>query len=76
MGSTEEFDSRLDAPERELIGRAREFAAERVAPDAAGWDAARRYPLAAIREACARGLAYADGTTEMMNERIGVFLTR
>ena len=57
MDATEEFDSRLDAAERELIGRARDFAAEVVARDAAGWEAARQYPLAAIREACSRGLA-------------------
>lgn len=49
------LDEVLTAEERALIGRAREFAEEHVAPNAARWEWERRYPLETIRLACAAG---------------------
>jgi len=48
--------SGLTAHETALIETARRFAAEVVAPNAAAWEAERRYPREAIAEACAAGL--------------------
>jgi len=50
------IDAVLTAAEREIIATARAFAERVVAPNAARWEWGRRYPLEAIREACAAGL--------------------
>ncbi|MFH1602745.1 MAG: acyl-CoA dehydrogenase family protein [Pseudomonadota bacterium] len=57
MNLQEQFDSTLSSSEQALIARARRFALERVAPYARQWEQDRRFPLEALREACAEGLA-------------------
>ncbi|MEX0838719.1 MAG: acyl-CoA dehydrogenase family protein, partial [Parvibaculum sp.] len=47
----------LTANETALIDRAAAFARNTVAPNAAGWERARRQPVEALREAAALGLA-------------------
>jgi alkylation response protein AidB-like acyl-CoA dehydrogenase len=50
------LDEFLTAEERAVVARARAFAEEHVAPNAARWEWDRRYPLETIRLACAAGL--------------------
>ena len=50
------LDEVLTAEERAVVARARAFAEEQVAPNAARWEWDRRYPLETIRAACAAGL--------------------
>ncbi len=52
-----EFDAALTSRERELIARGVAFGQRVIAPNAARWEAERRVPLEALREACAAGLA-------------------
>jgi alkylation response protein AidB-like acyl-CoA dehydrogenase len=54
---TSEFDAYLTPAERELVERARAFGNRMVAPHAAAWEQERCVPLAALRAACAEGLA-------------------
>ncbi len=57
MNIQKQFDSTLSAGEQALIERARRFALERVAPYARQWEEEPHFPLEALREACAEGLA-------------------
>src|SRR5438045_8196685 len=50
------LDEILTAEERAVVARARDFAEDHVAPNAARWEWERRYPLEAIKAACAAGL--------------------
>lgn len=50
------LDEVLTPEERAVVARARAFAEEHVAPNAARWEWERRYPLETIRAACAIGL--------------------
>jgi alkylation response protein AidB-like acyl-CoA dehydrogenase len=50
------LDEILSADERAMIARARAFAEEHVAPNAARWEWERRYPVETIKAACAAGL--------------------
>ncbi len=47
----------LTEDQRAFQGTARAFAAERLAPNAARWDAERHFPAAELREAAALGFA-------------------
>ncbi len=67
MKLSEEFDAALSAQERTLVERARTFARDRVAPNAAAWDRAGAIPRAAFRDGCAAGL----GTVELPTARGG-----
>ncbi len=53
----EEFDSYLTVAERKLVERAKDFAERVVGPNARQWEDQRRYPIEALRAACAEGLA-------------------
>jgi alkylation response protein AidB-like acyl-CoA dehydrogenase len=46
------LDEVLTAEERAVVARAKAFAEEQVAPNAACWEWERRYPLEAIKAAC------------------------
>lgn len=61
------LDEILTPAERALVVRAREFAEEHVAPNAARWEWERRYPIEAIRAACRIGLH----TIELAREQGG-----
>ena len=50
------LDEVLTAGERAVVARAKAFAEEHVAPNAARWEWERRYPLETIKAACAAGL--------------------
>lgn len=50
------LDEVLTPEERAVVARARKFAEEQVAGSAARWEWERRYPLEAIKAACAQGL--------------------
>ena len=50
------LDEVLTGEERAVVARARAFAEEHVAPNAARWEWERRYPLETIKAACAAGL--------------------
>jgi len=50
------LDEFLTDEERAVVSRARSFAEQHVAPDAARWEWDRTYPLKAIKLACAAGL--------------------
>lgn len=50
------LDEVLTTEERAVVARAKAFAEEQVAPNAARWEWERRYPLEAIRAACAANL--------------------
>src|SRR5260370_2684869 len=50
------LDEVLTAEERAVVERAKAFAEEEVAPNAARWEWERRYPLETIKAACAAGL--------------------
>ena len=50
------LDEVLTPEERAVVARARAFADEHVAPNAARWEWERRYPLETIKAACAAGL--------------------
>src|SRR5713101_4136510 len=50
------LDEILTPEERAVVARARDFAERYVAPNAARWEWERRYPLEAIKAACAEGL--------------------
>ena len=50
------LDEVLTAEERAVVARAKAFAEEHVAPNAARWEWERRYPLETIKAACAAGL--------------------
>ena len=50
------LDEVLTAEERAVVARAKAFAEEQVAPNAARWEWERRYPLETIKAACAAGL--------------------
>jgi alkylation response protein AidB-like acyl-CoA dehydrogenase len=50
------LDEVLTPQEREVVARARAFAEEHVAPNAARWEWERRYPWEAIKLACKAGL--------------------
>ncbi len=50
------LDEILTAEERAVISRAKAFAEQHVAPNAARWEWERRYPLETIKAACAAGL--------------------
>ncbi len=47
------LDEVLTPEERAVVARARQFAEEQVAPNAARWEWERRYPLETIKAACA-----------------------
>ncbi|WP_085935236.1 acyl-CoA dehydrogenase family protein [Enhydrobacter aerosaccus] len=49
------LDEILTPEERDLVARARAFAEEHVAPNAAQWEWERHYPLETIKAACAVG---------------------
>ena len=55
--TTEEFDATLTPEQRAVIGRAKAFAAQVVAPSAEDWEERAQYPIDAMRAACAEGLA-------------------
>ena len=50
------LDEVLTPEERAVVARAKAFAEEHVAPNAARWEWERRYPLETIKAACAAGL--------------------
>src|ERR1700731_4666496 len=50
------LDEVLTEEERAVVARAKAFAEEHVAPNAARWEGERRYPLETIKAACAAGL--------------------
>src|SRR5215475_10918395 len=50
------LDEVLTPEERAVVARAREFAEQHVAPNAARWEWERRYPLETIKAACAANL--------------------
>src|SRR5258708_38680810 len=50
------LDEVLTPDERAVVARAKAFAAEHVAPNAARWEWERRYPLETIKAACQAGL--------------------
>src|SRR5258708_36260775 len=50
------LDEVLTPEERAVVARAKAFAEEQVAPNAARWEWERRYPLETIKAACAAGL--------------------
>src|SRR4051812_21942119 len=50
------LDETLTPEELAVVAKAKAFAADHVAPNAARWEWERRYPLEAIRAACAVGL--------------------
>ena len=50
------LDEVLTTEERAVVARAKAFAQEHVAPNAARWEWERRYPLETIKAACAAGL--------------------
>src|SRR5260370_6874563 len=50
------LDEVLTPEERAVVARAKAFAEEQVAPNAARWEWERRYPLETIKAACAPGL--------------------
>src|SRR6266446_8837123 len=50
------LDEVLTPEERAVVARARAFAEEHVAPDAARWEWERRFPLETLQAACAAGL--------------------
>jgi alkylation response protein AidB-like acyl-CoA dehydrogenase len=50
------LDESLTPEERAVVERAKSFAAEHVAPNAARWEWERHYPLETIKLACAAGL--------------------
>ena len=50
------LDEILTPQERAVVARAKAFAEEHVAPNAARWEWERRYPLETIKAACAIGL--------------------
>lgn len=50
------LDEILTPEERAVVARARAFAEEHVAPNAARWEWERRYPLETIKAACTIGL--------------------
>lgn len=52
MDATREFDAALPEAARELIERARAFAADVVAPRAGSWERECRWPVDTLREAC------------------------
>src|SRR6266446_9858213 len=61
------LDEVLTPEERAVVGRARAFAEEHVAPNAARWEWERRYPLETIKAGCAAGL----NTIELAREHGG-----
>src|SRR5258708_8111712 len=50
------LDEVLTPEERAVVARAKAFAEEHVAPNAARWEWERRYPLETIKAACAANL--------------------
>ena len=50
------LDEVLTPEERAVVARAKQFAEEQVAPNAARWEWERHYPLEAIKAACTLGL--------------------
>ena len=50
------LDESLTPEERAVVERAKSFAAEHVAPNAARWEWERHYPLETIKLACSAGL--------------------
>ena len=50
------LDETLTPEERAVVAKAKAFAAEHVAPNAARWEWERHYPLETIKRACAAGL--------------------
>src|SRR5260221_2865216 len=50
------LDEVLTPDERAVVARAKAFAEEHVAPNAARWEWERRYPLETIKAACVAGL--------------------
>jgi alkylation response protein AidB-like acyl-CoA dehydrogenase len=50
------LDESLTPEERAIVERAKRFAAEHVAPNAARWEWERHYPLETIKLACSAGL--------------------
>src|SRR5438477_11924714 len=50
------LDEILTPEERAVVAKAKAFAAEHVAPNAARWEWERRYPLETIKLGCAAGL--------------------
>ena len=61
------LDDILTPEERALVARAKAFAEEHVAPNAARWEWERRYPLEAIQAGCRAGL----NTIELAKDKGG-----
>lgn len=60
-----EFDAELTSDERELIGRAQQFAVEVIAPQSAVWERTAQYPIVETRAACEIGLAAIEVPKEL-----------
>ncbi len=69
------MDDGLTASERDMVARAAAFAADVVAPNAAGWEARRTVPRAALGEAAAAGLCGLIVPTELGGQGLGVVAT-
>src|SRR5258708_1625360 len=65
------LDEVLTPEERAVVARAKPFAEEHVAPNAARWEWERRYPLETIKAACAAGL----NTIELAKQHGGLGLS-
>ena len=61
------LDDILTPEERALVARAKAFAEEHVAPNAARWEWERRYPLEAVQAGCRAGL----NTIELAKDKGG-----
>ena len=65
------LDDSLTPEERAVVERAKSFAADHVAPNAARWEWERHYPLETIKLACSAGL----NTIELAKQHGGQGLT-